>query len=185
MVFTQVHSSVRPIVAITLGLASLFGVGCSAGDANSPADPATVQLRTNADSGAFEDAASPENELDGVLSADCSKLTRTACMASKECTLVLDPSAQKPRSGEYLCRPALGSCEQNLSQAELTRGSTQAEAEQSKQLCSDRPGCTFKPADCYCGCNGYGETSVSDGAEAATCMCVCAGGAPSACEPTG
>ena len=185
MIFTQVPSSARAVLTVMLGLGSLVALGCSAADANSPAEPAMVELRTNGDSSATANAESPENERDEVLSADCAKLTRTACMDSKQCTLVLDPSAEKPRSGEYLCRPALGSCEQNLSQAELTRGSTQAEAERSKQLCSDRPGCTFKPADCYCGCKGYGETSVSDGAEAATCMCVCAGGAPSACEPTG
>jgi hypothetical protein len=183
MYLTQVHSSARPIVAITLGLASLFALGCSAADANSPADPATVQLPTDAES-AVADAESPSNEPAALLSGDCSKLTRTACMDSKECTLVLDPNAEKPRSGKYLCRPALGSCEQNLSQAELTRGSTPAEAEHSKQLCSDRPGCSFKRAECYCACNGYGATAVNDGAEAPPCLCVCGGGTPSACEPT-
>ena len=162
-----------------------IALGCSAADANSPAEPATVQLRTDGDSAVSADAESPERESAGDLVADCSKLTRTACMDSKECTLVLDPNAEKPRSGKYLCRPALGSCEENLSQAELTRGSTQAEAERSKLLCSDRPGCSFKRAECYCACNGYGATAVNDGAEAPSCNCVCAGGTPSACEPTG
>lgn len=131
-----------------------------------------------------EPAARDAREEDGaprVSSSPCGAMTRAACMASRACVLELVPRADGERGGQYECRAAASSCEADLAQSELTRGSSRAEAEVSMKACTDRPGCTLRKSECYCACRGYGRAGIEDGAEAEECDCYCAGGAPVAC----
>ena len=130
------------------------------------------------------EASEKATATEDVRSVPCEAMTRTACMASRACELELSPREDGERSGQYVCRPAAGRCEEDLAQSELLRGSSQAEAEVSMKACTDRPGCSLRKSDCYCRCRGAGRTTIEDGAEADDCDCYCAGGAPVACVST-
>lgn len=105
------------------------------------------------------------------LSSRCARMTRTACMASAECTLVL---VEPEEVGSYACRPAQGPCEVDRVQARLA---------EDPGRCTRRAGCSYQQPRCHCRCRGYGRTTVLDGDEAEDCDCECGGGLPPACVP--
>ena len=99
----------------------------------------------------------------------CSEMTRTHCLGQAHCTLELTYSTnaqgeRTPNYGIYRCRDAAGKCE-------LRNG----------LMCQEVEGCTPVDGECYCGCKGYGRTSVPDGDEAADCLCACGEEEPPGC----
>ena len=95
----------------------------------------------------------------------CSQLDRAQCMNSSICTLSLSETPDV-----YLCQEAQGICEEGIVQSDLTD-------------CENIEGCMITSEDCYCGCKGYGETSVPDGEDTMECNCMCSGGEPPSCVP--
>ncbi len=100
----------------------------------------------------------------------CSDLSRIECMRSTSCTLVL-PEGEPP----YVCRAAQPPCEVGLRQAHP----------KFADMCEQRAGCQITPANCYCKCKGYGETSVPDINGTPECRCRCSGGPPNNCTSSG
>src|SRR5580765_3833900 len=95
----------------------------------------------------------------------CSKLTRTACMASTNCKL------SRKSEARYVFSKASTNCDSGIAQSSID----------FKTKCTARKGCEFKPGNCYCECRNYGSTPVQDGDEAPNCNCYCAGGDPPQC----
>ena len=99
----------------------------------------------------------------------CSEMTRTHCLQHAHCTLELtyttdDQGERRANNGIYRCRDAAGPCE-------LRNG----------LMCQEVEGCTLITGECYCGCRGYGRTSVPDGDEAGDCNCACGEEEPPGC----
>ncbi len=166
---------------LTGTLAAAIGAlqACS-GPSTKMTDPLVPDLPapSSVDDGGWETPAA-----DGPAEDGCGLLSRTACMKSAACTL--EATDKTKQRGEYLCRPAQGMCEEGLVEHDLPGGGaelrTRAEAEAATLACTDRVGCRFVEAECYCTCRGYGMTTVEDGAEAEDCDCYCGGGSPPAC----
>jgi hypothetical protein len=104
----------------------------------------------------------------------CDEMTRHHCMESTYCTLEL---SEVPNV--YTCRSAEGSCEEGVSQNDLSGTQT------GNLSCTEIDGCEAVFGDCYCSCRGYGQTTVEDGEEAEECNCACGGGTPPACQAIG
>lgn len=86
----------------------------------------------------------------------CAQLDQLECAGSTTCKL-----EQLSVHGNYRCREARGRCE---------TGFRQAGEGDIKQLCESKPGCEFKPANCYCPPN---------------LNCFCGGGPPAQCVESG
>jgi len=122
--------------------------------------------------------------------AECAALPRTDCMAARHCALVAiggtSPEDSGYRSGDYRCRPVENRCEEAITQWDLPGGGSHISspelADEAIAACTNQPGCDYVPHDCYCSCQGYGQTEVADGDEAPQCLCACAGGSPPACS---
>ena len=105
----------------------------------------------------------------GPQTTICSEMTRTHCLQQAHCTLELTYSTTEQgeriaNNGVYRCRDAAGKCE-------LRNG----------LMCQEVEGCTMVVGECYCGCKGYGRTSVPDGDETEDCNCACGGEDPPGC----
>jgi len=86
------------------------------------------------------------------LESQCQQMSQPDCLASSACIL-----QQQVDDKSYVCRAASNACETDFSQA-LT----------GKELCEQRPGCSYRPANCYC----------LPGQD-----CPCTGGTPAMCVP--
>ncbi|WP_455375162.1 hypothetical protein [Kaarinaea lacus] len=96
-----------------------------------PAEPAVMMA---APARSFKSQASGSVASNSTVPGNCSTLSISACLKSKECTLELDVA-----NAQYQCRTAAGYCESAFSQAEDT-----------KENCEARAGCKFVPATCFC-----------------------------------
>ena len=96
-----------------------------------PAEPAAMMA---APARSFKSQASGSVASNSTVPGNCSTLSISDCLMSKECTLELDVA-----SAQYQCRTATGQCESEFSQAE-----------DSKENCEAKSGCKFIPATCFC-----------------------------------
>ena len=96
-----------------------------------PAEPAAMMA---APVRSFKSQASGSLASNSTVQGNCSTLSISNCLKSKECTLELDVA-----NTQYQCRAATGQCESGF-----------AQAEDSKEICEARSGCKFIPATCFC-----------------------------------
>ena len=118
-----------------------------------------------------ERAAEPAPVVEEPGDAECATLTRARCMRSLVCTLAAPPGRNSDR---YVCRRAAGNCEFGLRQVP-----------EDEDRCSQRTGCTWRDAPCFCACRGVGRSAVEDGADMPVCQCECSGGPPPGCMSRG
>ena len=102
----------------------------------------------------------------------CEEMDRAQCMNASTCMLSLSDTPDV-----YLCQEAQGVCEEGVVQSDLYGNNGLGTA------CESIEGCIATDGECYCGCKGYGETTIPDGEDAEDCTCMCSGGPPPSCIP--
>jgi hypothetical protein len=110
----------------------------------------------------------PITGVTGEMDYSCGKLTRSECINSPNCTLILNKYQREKQNTLYVCRESNNSCEVNFSQGI-----------DGIEKCESRNGC-FYSYGCYCPCKGYGSTKIVDKNEE-NCVCDCGFGEPEGC----